>query len=153
MRFDNKKILVVNTGLKDYLMPDKISLFSDKFLITEKYFQDKPEHFLLLETFAQTATYHQRRLHNFEKHHFLLSIDSFNFDEELPENRNYTVKAELLNQSESVGVYKVMTSLNGKEITGLLKIASSDKINKINQKYYKKVFECLQKKQRNASDY
>jgi predicted hotdog family 3-hydroxylacyl-ACP dehydratase len=137
-------MVIVNTGLKDYLMIDKIESVSETGLIIRKRFDYRVEEWILLEVFAQTATYHQRYLDNFERHHFLLGVDEFETAIEIPEScKEFIVTAEIITQNESSAVYKFTTNINGKLIVAQLKIASTEKNKDINNNYYKQVFECL----------
>jgi len=132
---------IINTGLSSYLLIDKIESVTNN-SITSTVELINVDAWMLLESFAQTATYHQRYLSGFERHHFLLKVKWFNGLDNRCQGF-YRINALLKSQTELSAIYEVATADGTHDFQAELIITTSGLIEVEDQNFYRSNFQCL----------
>jgi len=96
----------INTGLKDFVLIDSINEVDKDKIIGAREFFNAPI-FLGIESIAQLGAYHVRFLTSFDRHAFLLKINSFFIPENEALDGNYILYGYLIKRSLTAFLYKL----------------------------------------------
>ncbi len=143
--------LIINTGLKSFVMPDKISQISKDSIVALKSFD--MENFNLatkIETLAQICAMHTRFNTDFKSHAFLLKIDEFTDNSDETTYGDYKIVAKTQGSVKSAFSYSISAECNKKEIFfASIIIATTDYSEAFQKeqlsKHYRKIYSCLTK--------
>ena len=141
--------IVINTGLKGFVMLDRILEVSTSHIVGARSFSDDPV-FWGLESLAQLGAYHIRYLTGFSRHVFLIKIDHFSLPLEEVMRGEHLLCGNLLHQSDSSFLCCLEAEIENKTVMeGEFLFAAIDydhNFQSDNLRYhYAKVFSCLQK--------
>lgn len=142
-----KDRLHINTGLKGFVVPDRICAVSEDKIAGLAEFNDSPP-FLAIEALAQLGAFHGRYLCGFEKHVFLLKVDHFSIFDCKNISGSVELSGALRAKSQTVFAHNMSAKRYGKLIFfGEFLFAASEyddnfQREKLKQ-HYKRTFECL----------
>ena len=144
-----KAEIVINTGLRSFVMLDRVLEVSTFHIVGARTFSDDPV-FLGLESLAQLGAYHIRYLTGFSRHVFLIKIDHMILPLGNVMVGEHLLRGNLLYQSDSSFLCRLKAERGNKIVMeGELLFAAIDYDHNFQsdnlRHYYKKVFSCLQK--------
>ncbi|RLB78315.1 MAG: hypothetical protein DRH24_14600 [Deltaproteobacteria bacterium] len=140
--------IYINTGLKGFLLLDRITKSEKSEITGRKNFADAP-FYLGLESLAQLGACHVRFLTGFTKHAFLLKVNRCLMPEKRILNGEYMLYGRLSGQSLSAFSYILQVKkggdlwIKGEFLYGLVDYDTNFK-KKLLQNHYQKILSCLQ---------
>jgi hypothetical protein len=145
-----KNRIEINSGLGGYVLINNITGYSGT-EINGIVRHDNAPACIGIESLAQLASMHVRKLHDFNNHAALLKINDIHLKKYGSLNGDYSISAKLTSRSERAFIYFSQSLLNndiiieGSFIITLLDY--NDKFKKeILERHYKNLFSCLTKK-------
>lgn len=141
--------LKINTGLESFIMPDKIIGISENTIEAVKSFDaDNLILSLKIETLAQVCALHTRYVTEFNRHAFLLKINSFSETSIEKVYGDYEFTGKLTGAGKSAFSYSVTSEHNNNKLFKAdLIIAVTDYSDTFKQQqlstHYRGIFSCL----------
>jgi len=137
----------IHTGRDSFIMLDAITSVNATQISGIRSFSDEPL-YAGIEALAQLGAFHIRYLNAFERHVFLLKIESCRFNTGESLKGGFTLSGELINRSDSAFYCRMMAGKEGQNvIAGEFLFAAADYDQKFQSKtlrlHYEKVFSCL----------
>jgi hypothetical protein len=141
--------IVINSGLKDFVLIDRIDQVDSARITGWKRFENAPPH-LGIESLAQLGAFHVRFLTGFERHAFLLSIKRCSVGAGYTLSGTYSLSGDLTARSLSAYSYELEAAVDEQTwIRGEFIFASVDYDGRLRkdilQAHYRKVFSCLKR--------
>ena len=143
--------LIINTGLDGFIMPDKITSVTETAIEAIKMPDgSNGKTFINIETMAQVCALHTRVCVNFEKHAFLLKINTFQNCTDVTDDGEILINAQIISASKEAFSYTVHAYQNGNDLfNGKLLIAVTDYSDTFDKntlkEHYRNIFKCLTK--------
>lgn len=138
----------INSGLPDFLLLDAITQADETTIAGVRKFS-AAQPWLGIEALAQLGAFHVRRLADFQKHAFLLKINSFLLPQAETLQGRYLLRGKLVSHSSAAFVYDLQ-AIKGKmvEFGGNFLYAAVDYDDTFTapklQNHYLRIFRCLQ---------
>ena len=144
---DTQQRITVNTGLKDFVLLDKITHAETQHIRGIKTFSNAPV-YLVLESLAQLGAFHVRYLTGFERHAFLLKITQCLMPAQEKIDGTYTLSGKLVSRSTSAFSHIVQAGKGDRiQIEGEFIFATVDFDQSFQKEklmdHYRSVFSCL----------
>jgi len=141
--------IVINTGLKGFVILDRVLEVSASHIVGTRSFSDAPV-YLGLESLAQLGAYHVRYLTGFSRHVFLIKITHCSLPPEMNMEGEYLFSGNILSQSDSSFYSRLKAKKEGEPVMeGEFLFAAVDYDHNFKKdvlrRHYVKVFSCLQK--------
>jgi len=141
--------ITINTGLKGFVMLDRVLEVSTSYIAGARSFADDPV-FLGLESLAQLGAYHIRYLTGFSRHVFLIKIDQCSFPLGGILRGEHLLYGNLLHQSDYSFLCRLKAEKENKTVIEgeflFAAVAYDHNFQSDNlQRHYAGVFSCLQK--------
>lgn len=141
--------IIIDTGLENFIMPDKITKITETSIDAVKTVNREPlPLFQKIETLAQICALHTRYRTEFQRHAFLLKINTFKEGSGENTTGSYRIRANLTGNGKSAFSYSVSAGVHGRKMyTADLIIAVSDydeafKAKELSE-HYRSIFSCL----------
>lgn len=143
--------LIINTGLKSFVMPDKINQINDNSIEALKSFDESNCNLATkIESLAQICAMHTRFITDFKRHAFLLKITEFTDSSNDPAFGDYMISGKIQSAVKTAFSYSVSARLHNKEkFWAELIIATTDYGETFQKQplseHYRNIYSCLTK--------
>ncbi len=143
--------LIINTGLKSFVMPDKIKQISkDSIKALKSFDKDNFNLATKIETLAQICAMHTRFNTDFKSHAFLLKIIEFTDNSNEKEYGDYIIYGKNQGSVKSAFSYSISALCNNEEkFYANIIIATTDYSETFQKqqlsKHYRNIYSCLTK--------